>query len=191
MKFIEFIWLCKQKEKVRSNQASISINSYTELSKTQLFPVNNVKEKNIFPFYVVLVSWFSGYVGKTAPWKMKNGSYFPNQDALIRTLYRQESVHGTSLNFCRNSQQLKGLMIRNLPCSCSNWCSLCKLHFQFNLFFCLIFLFDVPFWYCSSWFRRKHWQRVQRAAKWCQWWVSFQSYGFSESTHSLGKHVKK
>ena len=45
--------MCKHKEKARSNQASISINSCTELSKTQLFPVIIIKEKIIFPFYVM------------------------------------------------------------------------------------------------------------------------------------------
>ena len=52
MKFIELIWLCKQKEKARGNQATISIDSCTELSKTQLFPVINVKEKIAFPFHM-------------------------------------------------------------------------------------------------------------------------------------------
>ena len=37
-------FLVLTKEKARSNQASISINSCTELSKTQLFPVINLKE---------------------------------------------------------------------------------------------------------------------------------------------------
>ena len=45
--------MCKHKEKARSNQASISINSCTELSKTQLFPVIIIKEKISFPFYVM------------------------------------------------------------------------------------------------------------------------------------------
>ena len=58
IKFTKLIWLCKQKEKGRSNQASISINSYTELSKAQLFLVINVKEKIIFPSHV-MVLWFS------------------------------------------------------------------------------------------------------------------------------------
>ena len=48
--------MCKHKEKARSNQASISINSCTELSKTQLFPVIIIKEKIIFPFYVIFWS---------------------------------------------------------------------------------------------------------------------------------------
>ena len=44
MKFIELIWLCKQKEKARSSQASISTNSCTKLNKTQLFPEIKVKK---------------------------------------------------------------------------------------------------------------------------------------------------
>ena len=48
-----------------------------------------VKEKSLFPFlYYVFVSRFSDKVGKTAV-KMKNGSYFPNHDTLIRTLSKQ------------------------------------------------------------------------------------------------------
>ena len=52
MKFIELIWLCKQKKKARSNQTFISIDSCTELSKTQLFPVIKVKE-NFFLFFIL------------------------------------------------------------------------------------------------------------------------------------------
>ena len=44
MECIELNRLCKHMGKVRSSQASISINSCTELSKTQFFPVNIVKE---------------------------------------------------------------------------------------------------------------------------------------------------
>ena len=43
MEFIEIDWFCKHRKKVRSSQASISINSCTELSKTQLFLVSIVK----------------------------------------------------------------------------------------------------------------------------------------------------
>ena len=54
IKFRELIWLYKQKQKARSNQASISINSCSiGLSKTKLFPMLNVKEKIIFPFYIM------------------------------------------------------------------------------------------------------------------------------------------
>ena len=60
MKFVELIWLCKQKEKARSNQASISINScITELSKTKLFPVINVKGKILLPFYIMF--WYHDF----------------------------------------------------------------------------------------------------------------------------------
>ena len=38
----------------RGNQATISIDSCTELSKTELFPVINVKEKIVFPFHVLV-----------------------------------------------------------------------------------------------------------------------------------------
>ena len=34
----------------------------------------------------ILVSWFFDLVGKFASWKLKNESYFPNHDTLIRTL---------------------------------------------------------------------------------------------------------
>ena len=57
MKFVELIWLCKQKEKPKSNQVSILINSCTELSKTQLFPEINIKKKIIFPLYVLFWYW--------------------------------------------------------------------------------------------------------------------------------------
>ena len=87
MKFVELIWMCKHKEKARSNQASISINSCTELSKTQLFPVIIIKEKIIFPFYVMFGLVILRLGGKTVSWKMKSRSYFPNHDTLIRTLY--------------------------------------------------------------------------------------------------------
>ena len=41
MEFIEFNSMCKYMKKIRSSQASISINSCTELSKT-VFPVSTV-----------------------------------------------------------------------------------------------------------------------------------------------------
>ena len=45
-----------------------------------------IKGKTLFPFlYYALVLWFSGQVGKTALWKIKNGSYFADH-MLIRTL---------------------------------------------------------------------------------------------------------
>ena len=53
IKFTELFRLSKQKEKDGSNQASISINSFTELSETQLFLVIKVKEKIILPFYIM------------------------------------------------------------------------------------------------------------------------------------------
>ena len=59
MKFIELIWLCKQKKKARSNQTFISIDSCTELSKTQLFPVIKVKENFFFVFYIIF--WYCGF----------------------------------------------------------------------------------------------------------------------------------
>ena len=36
--------------------------------------------------YYILVLRFSGAVEKTASWKIKNGSYFPNHQLLIWTL---------------------------------------------------------------------------------------------------------
>ena len=80
IKFRELIWLCKQKQKARSNQASISINSSSiELSKTKLFPVTNVKQKILFPFYIMF--WYCDFQASLEKlwWKMKNGLYFPNQ----------------------------------------------------------------------------------------------------------------
>ena len=46
MEFIEINWLLKYTENFRSSHGSISINSCTELNKTQFFPVNIVN----FPF---------------------------------------------------------------------------------------------------------------------------------------------
>ena len=43
MKCAEPNWFCKRMEKVRSSQASIYINPYTEMSKIQYFPVRIVK----------------------------------------------------------------------------------------------------------------------------------------------------
>ena len=43
-------WLCKHVKKVRSSQASISINCF-ELSKTQFFPNSNVKAKGLWLFW--------------------------------------------------------------------------------------------------------------------------------------------
>ena len=60
IKFKELILFCKQKQKSRSNQASISINSCSiELSKTKLSPVNNVKEKILFRFYIMF--WYRDF----------------------------------------------------------------------------------------------------------------------------------
>ena len=42
MEFVELICLSKYMKKVRSSQPCISINSCTELSKTQFFPVSIV-----------------------------------------------------------------------------------------------------------------------------------------------------
>ena len=46
----------------------------------------SVSVKGIRFLHYVLVSWFSGKVWKTAAWKMKKGSYFPNQNMLNWTL---------------------------------------------------------------------------------------------------------
>ena len=43
MECIELNWLCKHMKKVWSSQTSISMNSCTELSKTQFVPVSIVK----------------------------------------------------------------------------------------------------------------------------------------------------
>ena len=83
----ELIWMCKHQEKVRSNQASISINSCTELSKTQLFPVIiSLRKKLFFLFILCFRLVIFRLSEKTVSRKMKNGSYFPNYDTLIRTL---------------------------------------------------------------------------------------------------------
>ena len=73
MKFMELIWLCKQKENTRSNQASIFTNSCTDLSKTQLFLVINIKEKIIFLFYIIF--WYHDFQARQEKlhckkWKM-------------------------------------------------------------------------------------------------------------------------
>ena len=77
MKFIELIWLCKQKEKARSSQASISTNSCTEISKTQLFP--KIKVKNSFSFYIMFWYCFFRLGGKNCVVKNKNW-YFLNHE---------------------------------------------------------------------------------------------------------------
>ena len=59
IKFTELFRLSKQKEKDGGNQASISITSCTELSKTQLFLVIKVKEKIILLFYIVF--WYRDF----------------------------------------------------------------------------------------------------------------------------------
>ena len=65
----ELIWMCKHQEKVRSNQASISINSCTELSKTQLFPVIIIKEF-FFLFYIMF--WSRDFQARWENYVMKN-----------------------------------------------------------------------------------------------------------------------
>ena len=69
MKFLELIWFCKQNE--ASNQASISINSCSELSKTQLFSVVKTLREKFFFFFVFWYqhfrsSWEKQHLGK---WK--------------------------------------------------------------------------------------------------------------------------
>ena len=51
---VELNWLCNHVKKVRSRQASISINSCAELSKTQLFPVGIVNH-----FFVEMCEWWN------------------------------------------------------------------------------------------------------------------------------------
>ena len=51
---VELNWLCNHVKKVRSRQASISINSSAELSKTQLFPVGIVNH-----FFVEMCEWWN------------------------------------------------------------------------------------------------------------------------------------
>ena len=55
MEFIEFN-LCKHRKKVRSSQVFISINSCTELRKTQFYPVSIVNCRKL-PFLSFLVCW--------------------------------------------------------------------------------------------------------------------------------------
>ena len=61
--------MCKHQEKVRSNQASISINSCTELSKTQLFPVIIIKE---FFFLFYFMFWSRDFQARWENYVMKN-----------------------------------------------------------------------------------------------------------------------
>ena len=50
------------------------------------------QERGLFLFLglgnrkLILISRLSGYVGETVSWKMKNVSYLPNHDTLIRNL---------------------------------------------------------------------------------------------------------
>ena len=63
-----------------------------------------------------LVSWFSGLVGKTVSWKMKNAAYFSNHDTLIRTLQarvHQEILHaGVHQKILQAGVYLKKLQAR-------------------------------------------------------------------------------
>ena len=47
----------------------------------------NIKQKIIFPFYIMF--WYCDFQAswEKLSWKMKNGLYFPNHDMLIRTLF--------------------------------------------------------------------------------------------------------
>ena len=44
MEFIELDSLCKHRKKIRSTQVSVSINSCSEFSKTNFFPVGIFKK---------------------------------------------------------------------------------------------------------------------------------------------------
>ena len=62
---IELNWLCKHMEKVRISQASISINSCTELSKTQFFPEGIFKSRywNIYNRKLTCTDFFGAGLG--------------------------------------------------------------------------------------------------------------------------------
>ena len=52
MKWIELHWLRKRIKEVKSNQASISINSCTKLSKTEFFPFINYDLLMIYYLFI-------------------------------------------------------------------------------------------------------------------------------------------
>ena len=70
--------MCRRKQKARSNQASISINSCSiELSKTKLFPVINVKEKLFFLFILCFGIVIFRLVGENCVMKNEKWIVFP------------------------------------------------------------------------------------------------------------------
>ena len=113
MKFIELIWLCKQKEKARSSQASISKNSCTELRKTLLFP--EIKVKNYFSFlhcFGIVIFRLGGKkcVVKNEKWIEFSESPYVNlnpvfdklQKQVCRTVGPSPDVSLESLAYCHN-----------------------------------------------------------------------------------------
>ena len=58
MKCIKLNWLRKYMKKIRSSQVSISINSCTELSKRQFFPVKIVKMARVVDTKLIFRDWF-------------------------------------------------------------------------------------------------------------------------------------
>ena len=55
MECIELNWSCRHMKNVRSSQASVLINSWTELSKTQFFPVRIVSLSSLIrPFFYMI-----------------------------------------------------------------------------------------------------------------------------------------
>ena len=114
--------------------------------------VFNLKARKRFAFIsrltkqkFILVSWYSGMVGETVSWKMKNVSYFPNHDALIRTLNMYKNLN-MEIHQQINNVKFYYVNIHHWEFDLSRPANLltlnkeiCWTHIFFHLFFLILF----------------------------------------------------
>ena len=81
MDFTKISWLCKHTKKVRIAQASISINSCTELSKTQYFPVFSLSIR------------MGHFTNRAVNIHLKSNEVVCPKVKLVEVLNKQENIH--------------------------------------------------------------------------------------------------